>query len=674
MENSNKDRWSLLATDLGIEVGDVKGNDVEGGVNKVASEEVGKEAAVVVVDTAVTNYATTEQPQNTSSTQITPTPTNTRQPDFDENSEQNKKFNLPPAGRLPYNSLGNSAKPVAAKNVCPSCSEIPEAEHASAVSQNDCSKAKPAAHTGFGIKHVIANRSTFGAGILEPDEIDREINVTKNQTKDLLEMKPTESSTNNLETAKSEPAKVSFFGRLQQINFFGSRNKNDNTSQNTDNDNNNNNGIVSNEYSGVSSDVQSEREHLPHGRYLPPHAQSLYKSHTQSTPPAQLSQQNNQYQNQQNKSQVPEKEVPDLLRQIASQIGKLAGNVANNDAQKNNTANQSNNFRYKNSANRVNQNYSNVHENVDNSAASLFDDELKNTDDIKSLEWLIGGSPSEDEEQRRLASLLGEPRGDQQRVEQQPETRVDDEPVSPRPTQPNRVSHYPNNRNRPNNLSTKPNHVGTGGGVGAGSNPNRRWSSPISNSADKSSAVVRGRRGSRFVSGDPRAAGNPNSNGTNRPNTPHNPRPHQPPYQQYQSTANDRVWQSNEGGHSTGTPTGRDPRRDQSWRGRVQPVDPKIVADTSNDPDQYNNPPYPTTPQSQQQQYSDYSAQLSLGLNSEEADYIDDDFEDGIVSEADRLSFAQAHKNIPSWNDAVESIVNTNIQRHSRYSPNQKRR
>jgi hypothetical protein len=64
---------------------------------------------------------------------------------------------------------------------------------------------------------------------------------------------------------------------------------------------------------------------------------------------------------------------------------------------------------------------------------------------------------------------------------------------------------------------------------------------------------------------------------------------------------------------------------------------------------------------------------MSHGVHSEEADYIDD-YDDGIVSEADRLSFAQAHKNIPSWNDAVESIVNTNIQRHSRYSPNQKRR
>ncbi|MDR1053635.1 MAG: hypothetical protein LBL39_05620, partial [Planctomycetaceae bacterium] len=563
-------------------------------------------------------------------------------------------------------------------------------------------------------------RSNFGAGILEPVESDHEnnfakdtndaantstqvdlfdkgnvgqtdaagINVTKNQSQSYQNYSEIKSSmktdSNELETNKPEPVKRSFFGRLQQINFFGSRNKNDNTPQNTDDE------IASNEYGNVGGgnidndvNVKSEREHSPHGRYLPPHAQSLYKSHTQSAPPVQP-----------NQSQDSQKESPDLFRQIASQIGKLAGNPASD-----NTQNRTNNFRYKksaqdydysNPANKTNRNYSGFLGNTDDSAASsLFDDDLQETEELAALRRLIGDDLSaEDEEQRRLESLLGEPRNEPQ-PEQQPEPRVVDDsiPTRPsRPTQPSRVTRYPNNRHHVNNnfnSNTKPNNSPNNsetGSIGAGNNSNKRWTASPDNLTNKPNVIVRGRRGSRFVNVDQKTANNPNANSTNRTNTPYNSRTQQPPYQSYQSANDAQVWQANnnndhangQSGRSNVVVSGRDSRREQNWRGRGQLGDKKIVADAQNDSVRYDHSPYPQTSQSQQQ-YPDYSSQMPHGVHSEEADYIDD-YDDGIVSEADRLSFAQAHKNIPSWNDAVESIVNANIQRHSRYSPNQKRR
>ncbi|MDR1478716.1 MAG: hypothetical protein LBJ00_07215 [Planctomycetaceae bacterium] len=43
------------------------------------------------------------------------------------------------------------------KNIYSSCFEIPEAEHASVASRSGCSRAKPTAHTGFGIKNTKRN-------------------------------------------------------------------------------------------------------------------------------------------------------------------------------------------------------------------------------------------------------------------------------------------------------------------------------------------------------------------------------------------------------------------------------------------------------------------------------------------------------------------------------------
>ncbi|MDR1290134.1 MAG: hypothetical protein LBK06_02920, partial [Planctomycetaceae bacterium] len=673
MENSNNDRWSLLATDLGIETNEVKkSNEVEKETIKVAVDDVVKDAVVAVSGNSVAEHSATEQPRFTTSTNI-------KESGHQGNLEQKNKFNVSASTGLPYNSSGNAAKPVAVQNM-----------------------------------KQTNSRSNFGAGILEPVESDHEnnftkdkndavntsstsqvdlfdkgnvgqtdaaeINVTKNQSPNYAEAvlksvklntaaqqreavvqgrslppipasvyynysesKSVKPDTNEIETVKPEPVKRSFFGRLQQINFFGSRNKNDNTSQNTDDD------IASNEYrnvgggngSDIDNGVKSEREHSPHGRYLPPHAQSLYKSHTQSASPVQPNQQNNQYQDSQ-------KETPDLFRQIASQIGKLAGNSASDNSQ-----NRTNNFRYKksaqdynytNTADKTNRNYSDILGDAEDSTVSLFDDDLQETEEFAALRRLIGDDLSaEDEEQRRLNSILGEPRNEPQ-PEQQPEPRIVDDSISirpSRPTQPSRVSRYPNNRRQVNNdfnTNTKPNHSpnhspnnssnhspsnSETGGIGTGNSANKRWTTSPNNLADKPNVIVRGRRGSRFVNVDQKTANNPNANGTNRTNTPYNSsnsRTQQPPYQSYQSANDGQVWQANnnnehvngQGGRSNVAASGRDPRRDQNWRGRRQLDDKKIVADEQNDSVRYEHSHYPQTSQSQQQ-YPDYSSQMSHG-------------------------------------------------------------
>jgi hypothetical protein len=561
--------------------------------------------------------------------------------------------------------------------------------------------------------HTSVNRSSFGAGILEPAEIaaitvkknintmtnttptnsanlsgkenfaqnnTAEINVTKNQSssqnsfQDSLQPKPVAPDADNTETAKPEPViKRSFFGRLQQITIFGSRNRNDNTIKNNDE-----NSTTQNEYNNknVVTEDQSEHDHLPHGRYLPPHAQALYKAHTQSLPPTQQNQTPNQTQNS-------GKETFEPLRQIASQINKLGNNSANNVDKKHTQRTDSPsrphdprykkstpNYRYNNSTSKTDGYYAGAKNNINDSPESLFDEDLQETEEFAAFRRLIGdGAAVDDEEQRRLASLLGEPKED---------PPVDNGTPSsyPPPPPPNRVIRYPNNRNYRTNVNntksnnTRPEHTGT-------PNTDKRWTPPVNNQTDKST-VVRGRRGSRFVGNGQKVVDGINTDGTNRQNIPPNSG-QQPPYPPRQTAAHSgQYWQTNSNNETPttqntrpATPTNRNIRPDQNWRGRKQP-DNRNIADTQNNNIRYNNSHYQTTAQTQPQ-YHDYSSHISNDIGTEDADYIEE-YGNGIVSEEERLSFAQAHKNIPSWEDAVESIVDANIQRHSRQYQNPKRR
>ncbi|MDR0392350.1 MAG: hypothetical protein LBH59_10620 [Planctomycetaceae bacterium] len=697
MENSNNDRWSLLAADLGIEVDSKK---IENNTNKTEIESVKQNALVVVPPNAVAKITTTEpkvkdatltsttttpQTSTTPTTKILPTDTPTHAPTHTptQNSgntnfdNQKKKFTTnttKPSG----NSSNNFNKPNTTKN------------HAH-------------------VTHSTASNSSFGAGILEPDEIAKVaatknvnttstststtntitsadlsdknnfarnnsagINVTKNQIHDST-MKPNEF-TEDKETFKPEPVKRSFFERLQQINIFGTRNRNDNTIKNADENN-----TTTNEYNNddkkVNGDVQSEREHLPHGRYLPPHAQALYKAHTQSHPPTQ--QKNSPQSNQQDQTQNSDKDVFDPLRQIATQISKLGDGAAKNETQKTETQTRNYNQNYKksppnyynNSTDKTNRHYSNAQNNINDSPESLFDDDLQETEEFAALRRLIGDDlPVEDEAQRRLASLLGEPKEESQ-PPQQVEQTLDNRAASP--YQRNRVSRYPNNRNHtqnnhPNN--TRPEN-----------NTNKRWTPPTNNQTDKST-IVRGRRGSRFKGNNQKIDDGINQNETNQPNIPHN-QTSQSTYQSQHpsSTFAGQYWQTNssndssipQNGKPTTQTTGHNIKQDQNWRGRRQP-DNRNTSNMQNDQTRYNNSQYLPALQSQPQNVN-YTSQVVNDIGAVDADYIDE-YGEGVVSDAERLSFAQAHKNIPSWNDAIESIVDANIQRHTRHYQNTKRR
>ncbi|MDR1053791.1 MAG: hypothetical protein LBL39_06410, partial [Planctomycetaceae bacterium] len=142
MENSNNDRWSLLATDLGIETNEVKSSEVEK-ETVVVDDVVVKDAVVAVTGNSTAEHS--EQPQFTTPAQITPitTPTNTKESGHQENLEQKNKFNVSAPTRSPYNSSGNSTKSVAAPIM------------------------------------KQTKRSNFGAGILEPVESDHENNFAK---------------------------------------------------------------------------------------------------------------------------------------------------------------------------------------------------------------------------------------------------------------------------------------------------------------------------------------------------------------------------------------------------------------------------------------------------------------------------------------------------------------
>jgi hypothetical protein len=526
-----------------------------------------------------------------------------------------------------------------------------------------------------------------------------EINVTKNQPsyhtpqqnqfQNSMQPKSVESDADSRESVKPEQVKRSFFGRLQQINIFGSRNKNDNTIKNIDDNNSTQDEYKNNNNEDIDNNVQSEREHLPHGRYLPPHAQSLYKAHTQSIPPTQT-----------NQSQISSnKDDSDPLRQIASQISKL-GNSVNKEANKNNgqitnNANRSYDSRYKKSAqdyrynntttNKIGEYYSDTRNNINNSPESLFDDDLPETEEFAAFRRLISdGVSAEDEEQRRLASILGEPQEDSQ-TEQQIELPIDNGNVPSYPAQTNRVSRYPNNRNYGNNIAnnTKPNNTRTGN-TNPTNNADKRWTPAVNNQTHKPNTVVRGKRGSRFVANGQKVGDDNNLDNTNRPDVPQNS-DQQHPYQSRQSAVNaGQFWQTNVNNNSTIPQTGRNTappqttnshpaRNDQNWRGRKLP-DNRNIAETQNDPIGYNNSLYQPNTQSQSRYAADYPSQISNELTTEDADYIDEYNNDEIISDAERLSFTQAHKNIPSWNDAVESIVETNIQRHSRHYQNVKRR
>ncbi|MDR2644339.1 MAG: hypothetical protein LBC74_16285, partial [Planctomycetaceae bacterium] len=82
MENSNNDRWSLLATDLGIEVDTSKNNKVENDTDKTTNNNnnIDRNVPVIMPNTSVTRYTPTEPLKNTivapttltSSTTLTP--------------------------------------------------------------------------------------------------------------------------------------------------------------------------------------------------------------------------------------------------------------------------------------------------------------------------------------------------------------------------------------------------------------------------------------------------------------------------------------------------------------------------------------------------------------------------------------------------------------------------
>ncbi|MDR0391359.1 MAG: hypothetical protein LBH59_05600 [Planctomycetaceae bacterium] len=631
MENSNNDRWSLLAADLGIEV---DSNKIENNTNQTEIENVKRNALVVVPDNTVTKV-TTPEPKNTvlpsatpetlatPTTKILPTNTPTSTPNNTVFDNQKKKFTT---------STNTNTKPLGN-------------------SSNNFIKPNTTKHSTHSL-NSSANNSSFGAGILEPEEI-AEVMATKNQVSDSANLKQ-EELTENHETFKPEPVKRSFFERLQQINIFGNRNKNDNTknadeNNTTTNENNNTKNI---------GDVKSEREHLPHGRYLPPHAQALYKAHTQSQPPTQ---QNLPQLDQKDQTQNSEKDVFDPLRQIATQISKLSSDATRNDSQKTENKNRTYN-QYKksqpnyNSTDKTDRYYSDTQTNINNSPESLFDDDLPETEEFAALRRLMGDGATVDEEQRRLASLLGDPKEEPETTPPTEQT-FDNRTVSP--YQQNRTSRYPNNRNyTPNN---QPNN--TKSDTPRTEHTNKRWTPTNNQTADKST-VVRGRRGSRFKGNNQKINDGINQNETNQ-------QPNQ------SGTFTRQYWQTNGVNDSTispnektATPTTGYVKQDQNWRGRRQP-DNRNISDIQNDQTRYNSPHYLST--SQQPQNANYSSQVVNEIGAVDADYIDE-YGEGLVSDEERLSFAQAHKNIPSWNDAVEPIVDANIQRHTRHYQNGKRR
>jgi hypothetical protein len=720
MENSNNDRWSLLATDLGIEIkNDSKNNDkAENNTDITVNNNNSRNELMVLPESDNAKSSETESTQNSiSETQTTSTPTTST-------------LSSPPTASTLTTSTPTASSTISTPNVTESGNQQ-FLDQKKTFTSSTTSKPSGNLSNNFSkpstpkpASRVPAHKSTFGAGILEPETNSPEINVTintnvttattsnvselsptnsisaentvsnnsteitdinvtknqtHNQTYDSLKSQSIETNANNSEPVKPESVKRSFFGRLQQINIFGARTKNDNAIKSTDdnnnsnNNNNNNNNVERNEYKNdkpqnTSGNSQSEREHTPHGRYLPPHAQALYKAHTQSTPTVQQDQSSN--------PPNANKDVFDPLRQIASQISKLGGKPVANDTANNNesqNARQQTKFqgnhpkvpRYKTSHQdyRYN-NTTNQRQTADRSnppaeknaeyystqrinPESLFADVLPTeTEETEAFKRLFGeGTSVENEEERRLASLLGEPREEPKNeppTEPQNKQQFDDEPTIP--TYHGRVSRYPNNRHYGNNKLD--NNTRTGN-RDSGNNTDKKWTNSTNNSTGKNNEPTRGRRGSRFVSNgnDTRSGNGINSAGTNRPNTTMPPQS----YQSRQSTT-----------------------EEQFTRGRRQ-NDNKNIPDLQNDNIRYNNSQYSTIHQSQQH-YSDYSSSVSHEFGADDADYIDEYGGDGVVSDAERLSFAQAHKNIPSWNDAVESIVDANIQRHSRFSQNSKRR
>ncbi|MDR2346081.1 MAG: hypothetical protein LBE18_08445 [Planctomycetaceae bacterium] len=786
MNNSNNDRWSSLATDLGVEVSNDKDSTVEiqNDTSTTANNNVSRNALMVIPEVDTAKLPEIEFPPNTTSPLPFPPDTTSQLPlppnqssqlsqasqssQLNQSSQSSQSDQLNQASQLPqpatsktpqsttkYNGSNNRQFSTYNKKSFVST----PIKTSSNLSDNNVKSSVPK----YTNSSSPTRKSSFGAGILEQEEITSENNVTKNinsetsethqisshnlsssenienistaavsekseinvaqnQTYNSINSQLSESIVSESESSKSEPVKRSFFGRLQQINIFGTRNKNNNTTKPADDNNIKQDEYKDNGLENINGDIQSEREHLPHGRYLPPHAQSLYKSHTQShptLPPPQHSQQppptrspqqphsthsthsTRPHSNQSNQTSNTGRDVFDPLRQIATQISKLGGKsvkrtVNNNESKGNHTVNNQGNrnrsgdshykkshqnYRYNNSTNgqptdqstnRPAGYYPAARTNLTESPETLFEDDLPETEEVIALRQLMSDDAAMDEEQRRLASILGDPREEPSGLTNANDLRINSQ--TSEDSIPSYQSTEPINRYSSNRHQIKPDINTRAENISAGST-DKKWLPPpqSNNSADKSNTFVRGRRGSRFI-----GKGNGmKSEGTNRTNTLPNSKLPQSRYQSRQTITDKQLGQMDDNNdqllehnsRSLGTPPDCNNRQERNWRGGRRYQDNKNNSEIQNDI-RYNNSSYSLLQQSQQQ-YSDYSSVTPQEIIDEDADYIDEyGGGDGIVSDEERLSFAQAHKNIPSWNDAIELIVETNIQRHSRYSQN----
>ncbi|MDR1924598.1 MAG: hypothetical protein LBQ66_09490 [Planctomycetaceae bacterium] len=339
----------------------------------------------------------------------------------------------------------------------------------------------------------------------------------------------------------------------------------------------------------------------------------------------------------------------------------------------------------------------------------LFDDVAADPEEVIALMKLIDdGSLQEDEEQRRLASLLGEP---------SPESSS---PPLPPPSQTQtagRVNRYPQQTN-PSNLNTKnfsagnfaagnkidnrytprtnnlPNNTpknlqsntrNTTPNNTAQNTPNNQPNNQTGNIKDRSTVVIRGRRGSRFTGYDKRnTQENTNSAQTDNidpanKNTTQNYNTNTPSWNVDQNARDIDNTQQRAKALSNDTPAVV-ANPNQKWRGKRfadKQFDRQTEHQTADR--QYNRPANDNTKYDNSTRYNNnLNNQTNLNQNTgynniHDADYFDDIDDEGVVTEEERMSFAQVHRSIPSWSDAVNPIVDSNITRHNRYQNDPRR-